>query len=151
MIGLGLSPNTTSWEDIGSNIMKTLGDYLGWDSTIDNSPQSPLASLVSRSTWHLNQTQKVGQRGSAIWYAPYLGDLKTVRLEFALGNVGGDLVEPFNRILSKIGESVSLDALGMTFKWYSSGATTQGDDKSTEFVVSGIRENLASLQAPVFK
>ncbi|KAF5989718.1 hypothetical protein FBULB1_721 [Fusarium bulbicola] len=137
MIGFGLSPDSTPWEDTGSNIMKTLGDYLGWHSTLDKSPQSPLASLILRSTWHLKQTQKVVQRGSAIWHTPYLGDLTTIRLEFELGNVGDDFVQSFNEILGKIGKSVSLDDLGMTFKWYSSRATTQGDDKSTEFVVQG--------------
>lgn len=137
MIGFGLSPDTTPWEGTGSSIMKTLSDYLGWDSTLDKPPQSPLASLILRSTWHLKQTQKAGQRGSAIWHTPYLGDLTTIRLEFELGNVGDDFVQSFNDILGKVGKSVSLDDLGMTFKWYSSRATTQGDEESTEFVVQG--------------
>lgn len=141
MIGFGLSPNTTRWEGTGSSIMKTLGDYLGWDSTtLDKSLQSPLpnlASLVLRSTWHLKQTKEDRQRGSAIWHVPYLGDLTTVRLEFELGDAGDDFSKSFNGILGNLGKSVSLEDLGMTFKWYSSRATTQGDEKRPEYAVQG--------------
>ncbi|KAF5531684.1 hypothetical protein FMEXI_12830 [Fusarium mexicanum] len=137
MIGFGLSPNTTSWAGTGSNIMKTLGEHLGWDSTLDKSPQSLLAGLVSKSTWHLKQTQKVGQRGSAIWHTPFLGDLTTIRLEFELGDEIDHFRDSFNGILGKIGDSVSLADLGMTLKWYSSRATTQGDEKKTEVAVQG--------------
>ncbi|CZR48170.1 uncharacterized protein FPRO_12780 [Fusarium proliferatum ET1] len=136
MIGFGLSPNITTWEGTGSNIMKTLDDYLGWDSSnLVNSSESSLAGLILRSTWHLRQ--EVGSRGSAIWHVPYLGDLTAVRLEFELGNVGDDFTKSFNEILGNLGISVSLKDLGMTFKWYSLRATTQGDEKSPEFAVQG--------------
>ncbi|KAF5647991.1 transcriptional activator srcap [Fusarium sp. NRRL 52700] len=137
MIGFGLSPDTTPWEGTGSNIMKTLGDYTGWDSTLLGSSQSSLASLVLKSTWHLKQTHEVVQRGSAIWYTPFLGDLTTIRLEFGLGEGSDGFKESLNKILGKIGSSVSLADLGMTFKWYSSRATTQGDEEKTEVSVQG--------------
>ncbi|RBA19810.1 hypothetical protein FPRO05_09110 [Fusarium proliferatum] len=138
MIGFGLSPNKTRWEDTGSNIMRTLGNYLGWDSTtLEKSPRSTLAGLVLSSTWHLKQTKKDKQRGSAMWHVPYLGGLTTIRLEFELGNVGDDFTNSFNDILGNLGISVSLKDLGMTFKWYSSKATTQGDEKRPQSAVQG--------------
>ncbi|OJJ42373.1 hypothetical protein ASPZODRAFT_147359 [Penicilliopsis zonata CBS 506.65] len=127
-IGFGMEAGNSPWTAPGKDIFAKLREWLVWN------PQGPSGigqAMVEATTWQLQAGPSSGtQRGSAIWFTPALNKRLTVRLEFSLASKEQETFRGRLRAVlgAQLGDALSVEEIGMTFKWQSTLMTSKGTD-----------------------